>query len=961
MHCRTGRRPAWFLAALIATALLTGWPSFPVTSAQGTAVPPLVFVSREIPARGTVYWDVPRGLPGVAAYSRFQVSSPGRLLVRESNGAIRVLIDGANPAGNPFRLVDVSAPDVSWDGLRVAFAGLPEGSYSRAPATNPGAWRLFVINLDGTGLRQLTFSDRNIDLSQFGSLANAFRAYDDTDPAWLPDGRVVFASTRWPGFGQYGGVRSSNLFVVNADGSGLHRITSEKNGGDRPLVDPLTGRVVYARWWRNFRLASNNLSTVTAPDGNYRQHLGLVSTADAGSLGGVPGGPGNLLRNSSQLASIRPDGSDLAQFAGESGLFLSGEDINHAYGGSFAQDGTLYANFFPMTNGTEASGFGGVRRYIRGAARPTPVIGITANGGQMVSQSPPSFGVYVGTYAAEPAALPDGRLVVSIAPDVGQDYGLYVINADGTGATLLYDEPDRTEIRARVALPRPVPPVLPDLVTQPASPLPPRAGGPYDIDGTFSFESLNVYFNAPVDVPIISAPPIGSASLIAFFLDHQRQQPGSFERIDWPILLGTAPVRADGSIPPTPQPANVPLFEQLRGADMTVPLTGRGVRGSTTGAAHVAGMNFGRTGTRARCVGCHAGHTMIPVPASAEDARWTNLAPGARILQSSLDPALPDTDGLVDRRVRTGRPEWFWRSHPSQSPNGQWVALAFPQPIRVRAVRLYNPPPSSSVTTRVQATRVRLFADEAGQQQVAAVTTGPISEAGTDVPFGDIVARSVLVDFLDVTGTTRSMRVASLAEVEVIARGEESGPVCTVPGAAGALSAQVSGPRVTLSWQAPATGGAAGGYVVEAGSAPGLANLAVLPLPGGATSFAIDAPNGRYHVRVRATNTCGPGPASNEVIVDVPGTCAAPAAPTGLTSAVNAGVVTLGWSPVPGAADYVLEAGSAPGASNLFVGAVPGPGLQATPGPGRYFVRLRARSACGAMSSASAEILVVVP
>ena len=358
----TAATRAWLGAVVVLAALVTGWPSPHVTRAQGAPVPPLVFVSRAIPTQGTVYWNVPRGLPGVAAYSRFQVSSPGRLLVRESTGAIRVLVDGGNPSSNAFRLVDVSAPDVSYDGQRVVFAGLPEGTYSRAPLTNPNAWRLYVINLNGTGLRQLTFSDRNIDLSQFGSLANQFRNYDDTDPVWLPDGRVVFASTRWPGYGQYGGVRSSNLFVVNADGTGLHRITSEKNGGDRPLVDPLTGRVVYARWWRNFRLASNHLSTVTAPDGSFRQHLGLVSTRDAGALGGVPGGPGNLLRNSSQLASIRPDGTGLMQFAGESGLFLSGEDINHAYGGSFAPDGTLYANFFPMANGTEASGFGGIRR-----------------------------------------------------------------------------------------------------------------------------------------------------------------------------------------------------------------------------------------------------------------------------------------------------------------------------------------------------------------------------------------------------------------------------------------------------------------------------------------------------------------------------------------------------------------------------------------------------------------------
>lgn len=952
------RRPGWALTAVLAAAVAACWPADHTTSAQVAPVPSIVFVSRAIPARGTVYWNVPRGLPGVMAYSRFQVAAPGRLLVREPDGQIRTLIDGAQPASNAFRLVDVNAPDVSWDGQRIVFAGLPEGSYSLEPVEGPGAWRLFVINVDGTGLRQLTTSDRTIDLSQFGSLASRFSTYDDTDPAWLPDGRVVFSSTRWPAFAQYGGARATNLFVVNADGSGLHRITGEKNGADRPMVDPLTGRVVYSRWWRNYRFASNDLSTVPHPNGGFRRHLGLVASTDT-ELGGIPGGPNNLQRNSWHLISITPDGSDMVQFAGGSGLFFEAEDNNHAYGGSFAPDGTLYANFFPMKNGTEASGFGGVRRYARGVTRPVPVIGITTNlNQQYVSQSPRSFGVYVGSYAAEPAALPDGRLVVSGAPDVFQDYGLYVVNGDGTGPTPLYDEPGRTELRARVIAPRVVPPVIPDVVNQVASALPPRAEGPYDVDGTFLFDALNVFFNAPVDVPIINAPGIGSASLIAFFLDHQRLNPGSFERLDWPILVGTAPVRADGSVAPTPLPANLPLFEQLRSAGMAVPFTGRGSRGATPGAAHVAGMNYGRTGTRVRCVGCHAGHTMIPVPATDEEARWTNLAPGAEVVQSSVDPALEDTDGLVDRRVRTGRPEWFWRSHPSQSPNGQWVGLRFAQPVRVRTVRLYNPPQSDTLTTRVQSARVRLFADHEGRQELASVTTGPISDDGTDVAFDEVVARMVGIEFLSVTGLTRYMNVASLAEVEVIARGEAT-LACTQPGAPGSLEAQVSGARVSLAWLASA--GSLDGYVIEAGSAPGLANLATLPLAGGATSLAIDAPNGRYFVRVRAVNACGAGAPSNEVVVDVPGACPTPAAPGPIGVSVAGGTVSLGWPGVPGAAGYVLEAGSSPGASNVFVGPVAGAGLQAAPPPGRYFVRVRARNACGGLSAPSGEVVVNVP
>ena len=61
----------------------------------------------------------------------------------------------------------------------------------------------------------------------------------------LPDGRVVFASTRFPVLSQQGPV-ASNLFVTNVDGTGLTRITTERQGGEEPSVDPTDGRLLYA-------------------------------------------------------------------------------------------------------------------------------------------------------------------------------------------------------------------------------------------------------------------------------------------------------------------------------------------------------------------------------------------------------------------------------------------------------------------------------------------------------------------------------------------------------------------------------------------------------------------------------------------------------------------------------------------------------------------------------------------
>ncbi|MCK6585583.1 MAG: hypothetical protein L6Q49_20975, partial [Anaerolineales bacterium] len=43
----------------------------------------VVFVSRQIPGNGSVYYPQGGSMPGVQPYSRFQVAAPGKLIVRE--------------------------------------------------------------------------------------------------------------------------------------------------------------------------------------------------------------------------------------------------------------------------------------------------------------------------------------------------------------------------------------------------------------------------------------------------------------------------------------------------------------------------------------------------------------------------------------------------------------------------------------------------------------------------------------------------------------------------------------------------------------------------------------------------------------------------------------------------------------------------------------------------------------
>jgi len=741
--------------------LLTGLLLVP--TALGAAVnDPIVFVSRQIPTEGSIYWDQARGMAGVGAQSRFINASPGFLQIRETNGTIRTLIDGANPTAGSLNLIDVNAPDVSYDGTTIVFAGLPNGSHSRNPVGNPGAWRLYSIRADGTGLRQITTTQAPVSAPAGYALAGNY-PHDDTDPVWLPDGRIAFSSTRWGSFGHYSGARASNLFVVNADGTNLHRITAERNGADRPLIDPVTGKIVYSRWWRNHRFATDDMTTLVNPAGGFFRKDGLTSDRND-----HVGGPDGLWRNAWQIATINPDGTGLAMWGGA----FRNEMANHMYGGAFTPAGDLIANFFPMFNMTEAAGFGGLRRYARGANSYTPVMGITVTNTDYVKKTPPeSFGILVGTYASEPEVMPDNTLVVSWTADINQDYGLYTANLDGTGRALLYDNPGTAELRARAVRVRPLPPILNDTITQVPSLVPPAASGPYDVDGTFVFDALNVYFNAPVDTDIVSAPPVGSAATIKFFIDHQRSSPGSFPSRDWPVLLGELPVNPDGSVKDSRAPANVPLFEQLRDSAGRTPRT-RGANG-LTGAAHVTGMNFGRPGAVARCVGCHAGHTMIPMPATDEEAKWTNLAPGAALSFSSSRDAAQD-NGLTDRRVQKGENWRTWTSANGQF-TGQWAKLTFPAKIVVRNVRLYNLKAGAEAgsTIQVNAATVRLYSDEAGTVEVASQTVGALSVNGTDVFFSSVTARVVKVDIDNVTGNFFGARVATLGEVEVIARGDE--------------------------------------------------------------------------------------------------------------------------------------------------------------------------------------------
>jgi hypothetical protein len=178
------------------------------------------------------------------------------------------------------------------------------------------------------------------------------------------------------------------------------------------------------------------------------------------------------------------------------------------------------------------------------------------------------------------------------------------------------------------------------------------------------------------------------------------------------------------------------------------------------------------------------------------------------------------------------------------------------------------------------------------------------------------------------------------------------------------LSAAVTGNTVTLTWQAPSTGSAPLGYLVEAALAPGGAIIAAFLVVDTSIVLA-GVPNGVYYARVRSGNAEGISAVSAEVMVSVPngGPCLSPPnAPTNLTASVSNTLVTLNWLAPAGACAetaYVVQAGSATGLSDLAsfnVGSATT--LSVVAPPGAYFVRVVAVNACGS-SAASNELMVI--
>jgi len=129
------------------------------------------------------------------------------------------------PLFKPEKPSFIGDVDLHFDGDRMLFSSI--GTHDR--------WQIFEVKADGTGVRQVTPGDHP--------------DVDNYDACYLPDGRIIFDSTRcFQGIPCVGGAdQVANLFLMDASGRVVRQLCFDQDHDWCPTVLN-SGRILYTRW-----------------------------------------------------------------------------------------------------------------------------------------------------------------------------------------------------------------------------------------------------------------------------------------------------------------------------------------------------------------------------------------------------------------------------------------------------------------------------------------------------------------------------------------------------------------------------------------------------------------------------------------------------------------------------------------------------------------------------------------
>jgi Hydrazine synthase alpha subunit middle domain/WD40-like Beta Propeller Repeat len=594
---------------------------------------PVFYVKRPVPADDadvvTDVRELRRFAPGADLFMRSSASPSSP----ETN------ITAAQTTGGRADIRDV---DVSFDGQKVVFsmriapAGMDLDDVD--PEEALPSWDIWQYDVASRELRRVITSD------------NVEHDGHDIMPHYLPDGRIVFSSTRQrqakailldenkPQYAAQvegsGGIRPAfNLHVMEDDGDNIHQLSFNQSHDLDPAV-LATGQIVFTRWEQAIDDSQMDLYKVN-PDGSGLQVLYGANSHATGTPNPTTGTPTTIqfinpraMQDGRTLALVRPfDGTD------EGGDLVLINTENYVDCNQTIPTTTVSATP-PCAAQARA-----LPTDVRTIPGPSP-------GGRFRSAAP----LFDGTDRllvswSQCRLLLNGRTVPCTASNLDNLaaeeapplYGVYVYDVrDNTQRPIVAPEEGSIYTEVVAGAVRALPPVLLDRVGGvdfPAS-LESESVGILHIRSVYDFDGSDT---APGGIATVRNPGTpGYATRPARFLRLEKvvSQPDQDtrdiantafgprgQRFGMRDILGYAPVEPDGSVK-VKVPANVPFAISV--------LDGNGRR---IGGLHTNWLQM-QVGETLQCNGCHSTTVSAASPARAH---------GRSGLYSSVNAGAPTT------------------------------------------------------------------------------------------------------------------------------------------------------------------------------------------------------------------------------------------------------------------------------------------------------------------------------
>jgi len=533
------------------------------------------------------------------------------------------------------------SPDLSFDSKQILFAYAEcqgdrnhraHTDFSRGHWDEGRCYHVFKVNVDGSGLEQLTDG-----------------TFNDFDPCWLPNGRIVFNSERCGGYLRCGRVCPTyTLHDMASDGSDIRRLSFHETHEWHPSVGN-DGNILYTRWDYVDRWSS-------------AAHMPWIMTPDGRDPRAIQGNYTDRMSRPDMEVDIRaiPDSRKL---------------IATATGHHSQVFGSLVVIDPRVVDDDQMSAI----------KRLTPDVGFPENQTPRGSDGgwdshygeawPLSEDYYLCVYDATARIRPNRPLDAS--------YGIYLLDSFGN-RELIYRDPEISSHNPIPLRPRPVPPVIPDGSDRVVERDPAEA-----IVGVMNVYNSRKPWPDGAKVKALRVYQIFPLPIASWAVKHNvgLQIPGTNSVNITRAVLGTVPVEKDGSAHFI-APARKQLFFQA--------LDEQGMAIQTMRS----GTQF-MPGEKATCHGCHEPtHAAVTAAGSSTpmamrrapsrlkpDVDGTNPFSYPRLVQPVLDrhcvechakesDKAPRLDsGLVQHRVHgwMNIPTTYYASYLSLTPKyGVW-------------------------------------------------------------------------------------------------------------------------------------------------------------------------------------------------------------------------------------------------------------------------------------------------